>query len=80
MLNKLKLYFALLIFMRIEFIEITYVWVNFFKSLSQEKSTKDEKVYFIKGYKLKFPQVELLSFLIFKNVHLKWNEKNYIEK
>ena len=39
----------------------------FFKSLSREKSTQDEKVRFIKRNELKENQVELHSFFIFKS-------------
>ena len=57
--------------------DIYEIWVywnksslsTFFKSLSREKSTQHEKVRFIKRNKLKLTQVELLSFLIFKNVN-----------
>ena len=36
-----------------EFTQITQDSVNFFKSLSQKRSTQDEKVRFIKGNELK---------------------------
>ena len=56
--------------MRFEYTQITQFLERFFKSLCREKLTEDENVRFIKGNKLKLAQVELLSFLIFKSVHL----------
>ena len=44
--------------------------MHFSKMLSQEKSSQDEKVSFIKGNELKLTQFELLSFFIFKNVRM----------
>ena len=45
-------------FMRSEWTQITQVSVHCFKSLTREKSTRDEKVRFIKGNELKLTQVE----------------------
>ena len=41
--------------------------MDFFKSLSREKSTQHEKVRFIKGNELKVNQIELIPFFIFKS-------------
>ena len=45
--------------------------MHIFKSFNLEKSTQNEKVSFIKENELNVTQVELLSFLIFKNVQSK---------
>ena len=56
--------------MRFEFIQITHISVQHFKSFSRVKSTLDEKVRFIKWNELKVTQVELLSVFIFKSEHI----------
>ena len=50
------------------FIQITQVWVHYFKSFNRVQSSQDEKARFIKGNELKLTQVELFSFLFFKRV------------
>ena len=42
----------------------------YFKTLSQVKSTQDEKVRFVKRNELKLIQVLLLSFVNFKSVEI----------
>ena len=60
---------ALPIFLiRFEFIQITLVWVCYFKSLSRVKSIQDEMARFIKGNELYLTQDELFSFPSFKRV------------
>ena len=55
--------------MKFEFIQITQVGMHYFKSLSQEKSTQNEKLCFIIENELQLTEIELLSFFIFKSVH-----------
>ena len=59
---------TLFIFIRFEFTQITQVSVHYFKSFSWLKSAQVDKVWFIKKIKLKFTQVELLSYF-FKSVN-----------
>ena len=50
------------------FIQITQVWVHYFKLFNRVQSTQDEKARFIKGNELKLTQIELFSFFFFKRV------------
>ena len=52
--------------MTLVFIQITQVWVHYFKSLNRVQSTQDEKARLIKGDELKLTQTELFSLLFFK--------------
>ena len=54
--------------MRLEFTQSTQVLAYIFKLLSQEKSTHEEKVRFIKRNELKVTQFEILPIFIFKRI------------
>ena len=54
--------------------------MHFLKWLSREKTTQDQKVHFIKGNELSLTQVNLHSFIIFKNIQYIANEYFFLKK
>ena len=75
--------------MKVMFIQITQIWVHYFKSFYKVEKSQDEKTRFIKGNELKLTQVELFSFLFFKwvfkhklevNVNGAYNYKSAIKQ